>query len=504
MIQEQSMSTALPKILVVEAEQSALLDLEQSLAKLGYQVSWVAGTGPEAVRLAGHMFPDVVLMSLRLGDGMEGIETAGEIRRRWQIPVIYTAAYADDELFERAKLEAPFGLLVKPFRAQELHTTISMALQQRRLSEEAFETWNWLGAILKSTRDGIIATDAAGQVRFMSSAAEEITGWSQSEALGKPIESVYPLLEIDQQPVRPHLLRRALDSGVTQEKARLVLTRRDGREIHIQDEAAPIRNIWGEISGALTVFCDMTERMQVEEFQRRERERLQEQVELTAEALGTTRTDFRALISRAITVEEEGRRRLARELHDDLGQRVAFLQFEAERMRKYAQAPEVQTGLQRVIDEAAKFSADLRALSHRLHPSLLEDLGLGAALRSLVEDYRRQGVDVTLSAGELSGPASPDVGTSLYRIAQEALRNAWKHAPGSAVYMRLLEDRNELQLMIEDTGPGFDLNKARADGGLGLLSMQERARLVGGSLLLSSQPDGGTTLLVRVPMSARA
>ena len=498
------MSTTVPKILIVEHEPVALTDLERDLAKLGYSAAGVAGTGGDALKLAEKILPDLVLMNLRLQGGMDGIETAGEIRRRWQIPVIYMASENDDEMWARAKSTGPFVLLTKPFGAWSLQATFWMALSHQQLSHEAFENRSWLKAVLSSTQDGVIATDGAGQVRFMSPVAEEITGWYQSEATGKPIERVYPLLEFDGQALQEHPVRQCLDRGSARRKGRLLLACRDGRQIPVEDASVPLYNMRGEINGAVTVFCDITERIRMEQFRMKEREQLEEQMALTAEALGTTRTELRALISRATTAQEEERRRVARELHDDLGQRIALLQFEAERMRQYALAPEVHAGLKRFIEEAATFSSALRELSHRLHPSLLEDLGLAAALRSLVEDYRRQGVDVTLSAGEPTGYASLDVRTSLYRIAQEALRNAWKHAPDAAVHIRLLEENKELRLTIEDTGPGFDLSRARSSGGLGLLSMQERARLVGGSLLLSSHPEGGTTLLVRVPMSTQA
>jgi len=491
------MATSVPKILVVEHEQIAVADLERNLTSLGYRVGRVAATGNEAVKVMGEFFPDLVLINLQLQGGLDGLATAGEIRRRRQVPVIYTTADANDERCGRARSNGPFGLLVKPFGTHQLYATISMALHQQELLRQETESRNLLSAILKSTQDGVIATDAAGKVRFVSSAAEKITGWQKMEAAGKFIEDVYPLLDSDRQPLRQHLVRRALDTGVAQEKRRLVLVCRDGREVLVEDAAVPLRDAQGEISGALTVFCDITERIRMEQFQMEERERLEE-------ALDTTRAELRGVIGRGITVMEEERRRVARELHDDLGQRIAFLQFEAERMQQYALAPEVHAGLRRFAEEAAKFSSALRDLSHRLHPSILEDLGLLAALRSLVEDYRRQGLDVTLSAGELSGLESLDVRTNVYRITQEALRNTWKHAPGAAVHVRLLEENRHLQLTIEDTGPGFDVGRARAEGGLGLLSMQERARFVGGSLLLSSHPDGGTTLAVRVPLSPQA
>lgn len=493
------MSTVLGQILVVDHEGTTVASLQENLPKLGYRLAGVASTGREAVELAERFPLDLLLVNLQLQGDLDGIATAGEIVRRRQVPVVYTATHADEETCGRARAGGPFGLLIKPFELQELHAVLLLALMRQQTLEEAFENQVLFETMLKTTQEGVITADAGGHVRLMSPAAEDTTGWMQAQARGRPIEEVYPLLDLDRRPVE-HPLRRALGTGVAQEKTRFVLAGRYGREVLVEDAAAPLRNVRGEISGALITVCDVTERIRVDEFRMKEREKLKEQVAQTAEALDATRAELRGVIGRGITVMEEERRRVARELHDDLGQRIAFLQFEAERLQEQATAPEVQSGLTRLIEEAAKFSSTLRELSHRLHPSMLEDLGLAAALRSLVEDYRNQGMDVTLSAGEVSSSVSLDACTNLYRIAQEALRNAWKHAPGAAVSIRLLEEDGQVQLTIEDTGPGFDVGKAREQGGLGVLSMQERARFVGGNIFLSSHPEGGTRLVVRIPV----
>ena len=141
----------------------------------------------------------------------------------------------------------------------------------------------------------------------------------------------------------------------------------------------------------------------------------------------------------------------------------------------------------------------LREVSHRLHPSVLEDLGLIAALRSLIASFRDDGIDVSFRLPDEMPALNTDVATALYRIAQEALRNALKHAPGAPVHVTLEVRDNLVQLTIRDDGPGFDLTKVRLGGGLGILNMNERARLVHGTLLFNSRPGDGTAIEVRVP-----
>ena len=147
----------------------------------------------------------------------------------------------------------------------------------------------------------------------------------------------------------------------------------------------------------------------------------------------------------------------------------------------------------------------LRCVSHQLHPSALEDLGLVQALRMLAEEHRRCGRDICLIEPAEELPLLPSqTKTALYRIAQEALRNAGKHAPRAPMRLVLsastARSPGELYLSIEDAGPGFDPRRMRAGGGLGLLSMQERAHAIGGSLELDSSPGEGTRIEVLVPL----
>jgi len=492
------MSRLAVNILVVGPEAGAAAELSQAVAAFGHQITGTADNGREALQLLDRQPFDLAFVNLHLPGALDGLAAAEELHRR-AIPVIYVAAYDDADLRRSPRWGVPCGYLIEPFDRAVLQVSISTALRQKELLEEAFAARSLVRTVLNQVHDGIIVTDVFGQVLSMSTAAEKVTGWASTEATGKLAEQICPLKEMNGRLLEQHPLRRVLEGNRPARIGRFALADRNGHEIPVEVYAASLCDASERMIGAVAVFWDVAERMRLEQSQTGERARQAGKI-AAAESSGTTRTELLALIRRAITAQEDERRRLARELHDDLGQRIAFLQFEAERMRRFAHVPEVRAGLKRFIEEAERFSSDLRTLSHRLHPSILEDLGLGAALRSLAADYRRQGVDVTLRVGAMSGRASLDVRTSLYRITQEALRNAWKHAPGAAVHVQLLEENEQLQLTIEDTGPGFDVSLTRATGSLGLLSMQERARLAGGSFVLASHPDTGTTLVVRVPV----
>lgn len=232
-----------------------------------------------------------------------------------------------------------------------------------------------------------------------------------------------------------------------------------------------------------------------EEAVRDREERLQ-----LVEALDESQERLRALTARLFTAQEEERRRIARELHDDFSQRMALLELDLSKLRQ--QAPTLDGPLSSVIAQISTLSQELRNVSHTLHPSGLDHLGLEASLRGLCEEFERAyGVALrfTASVGGVSIPS--DVATVCYRIAQEALRNVVKHAGDARVTMKLVVEVNRLTLTIEDDGCGFDCMTDRAQAGLGLISMQERARLVGGRTTVRSAPKTGTSIEVCVPLS---
>jgi two-component system, chemotaxis family, CheB/CheR fusion protein len=212
---------------------------------------------------------------------------------------------------------------------------------------------------------------------------------------------------------------------------------------------------------------------------------------------------LRALSGRLITAQEDERRRVARELHDDLGQRAALMTFRVSKLQEMREAlpDKAQEDLGLLGQDAQYISAGLRDVSHQLHPSTIADLGLETALRGVVEQMQAQGTDISFVARDISPAISSDVSTALYRIAQEALRNAVQHAPGAPVLVTLEQTNGDLRLSVEDPGPGFDLKRVSSTGGLGLLSIQERARLLGGTLEMRTAPDQGTAVIVRVPTS---
>jgi two-component system sensor histidine kinase UhpB len=204
---------------------------------------------------------------------------------------------------------------------------------------------------------------------------------------------------------------------------------------------------------------------------------------------------------RRVAVEEEARRRIAREIHDDLGQRLAALGIELRvARRKFPEDGPQRHELDTVAGSLAELAEDLRRLSHDLHPAVLERSGLSEALRDhCAEVERRHGLPVRLTL-QAAGPFPPDLTLGLYRIAQEALANIVRHAGARSVQVTLRTAGGDAHLEVVDDGAGFDPEAARGSGGLGLSSFDERARLLGGRCSIASNPGAGTRIEVAVPM----
>ena len=207
-----------------------------------------------------------------------------------------------------------------------------------------------------------------------------------------------------------------------------------------------------------------------------------------------------------ISAQEEERSRLARELHDNLSQRMALLAIEIEQVAQLVSpsAPEISSGFRELLTRVQEVSSEIHRLSHELHPSKLDRLGLAAASKSLCKEVsRQQGVHVKCDFKNVPDALPRNVSLCLYRIIQESLQNVIKHSGASNATVELHGSPSEIRLHINDHGVGFNPDSAGRKGGLGLLSMRERLRLVGGSISIRSKPSSGTRIDVTVPLAAR-
>ncbi len=265
-------------VFIVEDEALIAMELSDRLTSLGYHVAGTASRGEEALEAIIKSRPDAVLMDIHLAGALDGIQTAARLRERANLPVIFLTAYSDAELLGQAGKVEPFGYLVKPFEERELHATIQMALYKHRMEQalrdantrldekvrqrtaELAQSRENLAVTLNSIGDAVLATDAQGRITHLNPVAERLTGWSQQEAVGKPIADVFKIVDEAARKPAPipvsHVLATGEDQTLTNHT---VLISRNGTEYSIADSASPMRDASGNTIGVVLVFRDETE-----------------------------------------------------------------------------------------------------------------------------------------------------------------------------------------------------------------------------------------------------
>ena len=207
---------------------------------------------------------------------------------------------------------------------------------------------------------------------------------------------------------------------------------------------------------------------------------------------------------RLIDAQEQERTRIARELHDDFAQRLALVAVELDQLRQeLPNPPEIRSRMGALQRQTSAIATDIQTLSHELHSAKLEYLGIAAAMRGFCKEFgKQQNAEIDFRTHDLPSPLSPDISLCLFRVLQEALHNSAKHSGVRHVEVQLSGTSDEIHLMVNDSGVGFDREAVKERGGLGLISMEERLKLLKGTFSVESEPEGGTTIHARVPLSS--
>lgn len=366
-------------------------------------------------------------------------------------------------------------------RVNGFYALVAELTREKQALHSLEESRERLASIVDTAAEAIVTIDRSGTIDGFNPAAERIFGYEAHEALGKNVSMLMP------EPYRSEhdgYIQRYLETR----EARIIGT---GREVIGQRKDGstfPVDLAVSEIPHQRRftgIIRDITERKRDEE------------------ALRLNREELRMLSARLLTAEESERRRISRELHDDLNQSLAMLAVDLETLHTKSADP-VAEKLEALRDRVTKLSEDVHSMAYRLHPSMLDDLGLPAAVRALADDFRkRHDIEITIHERSFPQRISVNVASCLYRVTQESLANIAKHSESPRVEIRLLGTVRGLRLSIRDFGVGFDVQSARNHRrSLGILSMEERVRLVGGKLTIWSFPRKGTWIRATVPLGA--
>jgi PAS domain S-box-containing protein len=354
-----------------------------------------------------------------------------------------------------------------------------------------------LAAIVESSDDAIIAKDLNGIITNWNSSAERIFGYTESEVVGKPITIIIPPELQDQE---TDILRR-LRSGERVEHFETVRVTKTGERVLISLTVSPVRDSSGKIVGASKVARDVTRIKQIEQALRDAHEQLEGRVKQRTAELDHAQERLRLLSARLLQMQDDERRRIARELHDTAGQILVALNLNLvpveEELRKTSSAlVRPVTESLRLIEE---LSRDLRTMSHLLHPPLLDEAGLQSAVRWYVEGFaERSKIEVDLHLDPGLGRLPAELETAMFRIVQECLTNIHRHSGSSFASIAVNREKHNVTLEIRDRGKGMPM-PVRA--GVGIQGMGERVRQLGGKLEIEST-SGGARVTAIFPTKA--
>ncbi|MEO5821723.1 MAG: response regulator [Vicinamibacteraceae bacterium] len=504
-----SSATAPRRIVVVEDEAIVAMDLELQLQAIGYEVIAQFSRGEEAAEQVPALAPDVVLMDIRLAGAMDGIEAARRIRETLDVPIVYLTAHSDDDTFGRARSTDPVAYVLKPFDRRALKAALDLGVFRHSTEAKLRRMERWLTSTLRSIGDAVITTDVEARVRNLNDVAAAITGWTTGEAVGRLLTEVLPLVDGKGQPIENPITRVIAEGVILGLSPDTMLVTRAGKRVPVQDSAAPIRDEQGAVVGAVIVFRDATDQLELQvQLQKAEAQlRHSQKMEAIGQLAGGIAHDFNNLMTVVLGYSEILRSTLP--LTADAAEGLNAIEYSAQR--------------------AADLSRQLLAVGRR-QVLKLEVLDLDAVLRDMAGMLERViGEDVELrvtTAGALP-PVRIDRG-QMEQVILNLATNARDAMPGGG-RLELRTSRTEVDewfarsqegpaagsyvaLDVTDTGTGMDeatrqrifepfyTTKEPGRGtGLGLSTVYGIVEQTGGTIRVHSEPGRGTAFRIYLP-----
>ena len=491
-------------ILAVDDTEVSLKILSELLKEEGYSVR-SAISGELALRSAAHQAPDLVLLDIRM-PGMDGFEVCRQLKSLLEtrdVPIIFISALADtDEKVHGFQLGA-VDYVTKPYQREELLARVATHVNLRRMQlqvtaqneelrqyraqleelvaqrtvelQESNRRLSLMSFALDQIREAAYLADVNGNLSYVNQEACRAHGYSVEEFGSMNITDIDPIFSRENVAA---IWRQAWTEGATTFET--VHRRRDGSVYPVEITSSAIR--FEDKDFTLSMARDISERKESER-------RLRESYALLQE-----------LTSRRESDREEERKRIAHELHDELGQRLTALRMGigTVRFRLGIENTWLNERLDALTTQVDGMIRVIRNVAADLRPAVL-DMGIGAALDWLVGQFRStSGLTCNLDLPNQFDSLSEEASVALYRIVQEALTNVARHAQASTVDIVVSHDKHGYRLEISDDGRGFD-PQGRRDRSFGLLGMRERAQQLGWSLAVDSRPGHGTHVRVKIP-----
>ncbi len=476
------------KILVVEDEGLVAQDIGSCLSRFGYQVTAIVSNGKDALKEVRKTPPDLVLMDIILEGEWDGIETARRMRRLLDVPIVYITAYSDEQTIEKAKVTEPYGYILKPIDEKELHIVVELTVFKHASEKKNKNKYKRLSLFINPIADTICLLDSDFHVVEMNETGMKSWRIRRDDIRKKDIFDLVLNISGEQNAVYRQKLRRTINKGIPFQENNIAVVSKTGDRV-VKARAFKA----GE--GIGLIITDITAQVRTE----RERRQIEEE-------LGRSYQQLRNLSRHLQSVREEESKRIAREIHDELGQALTALKMDlswlTSRLPESLPDQRILIGktqamsslIDKTIETVQKISAELR-------PGLLDDLGLLAAIEWQCQELQnRTGIACEVNFDSEVIDLSPDLSTAIFRVLQEALTNAVRHSKATRINVSLKNKPDLLELQVRDNGIGIQEQAIDSADSLGIMGMRERLIPFGGSLLISGEVNKGTTLTLSLPV----
>jgi two-component system sensor histidine kinase UhpB len=479
------------KVLIVEDDIVIARDIENILLRLDYDVSTLVTSGARVIKKIVDENPDLVLMDIMFQDKVRGIDIARRVRERIDVPIVYLTAHSEKAIIKKAKITEPYGYLIKPVAERDLEITIEMALHRHtmemkfkeRMEKALHESEARYGQLVENISEGIVMQNQKGIITYANKRFLDMLGYSEDEVLGKPITRF-----LGGGLLKRREVQEAAEGDEFRKATEVSWKRKDGDRIFTILSPQNIYNDKDQLRGRVSVLTDITDRRRAEQELHRSRELL------------------RRLSQHLQTIKEKESKRIAREIHDELGQQLTALKMDLSWIASKVEPDDedAKRFLKKINDMSSLVDNTIQTvqkISAELRPGLLDDLGLVPALEWLAQEFENQtNVHCGLQFHCEMVDLDPDCSTAIFRISQEALTNVYRHAKATKVAISLKEEEGDLVLKIKDNGKGITADEVFGSTSLGLMGMRERVRPFGGAVNISGKQKKGTTLIVTLPV----
>lgn len=467
------------KILIVEDAQLIAVHLQKILQNANYEVIGRAVSYDEVMSICKKKVPDIVLMDIMIEGEKDGIETAIELKEKYDLPIIYLTALTDGITIERAKMTNPYGYLMKPFQEEQVVTLLEMAIHKFTVENKLRESEEKFKAAVASISEALIVVNEDFTVNYINKSAEDISGLNLEEIEGRIFTEAFQFLDYASYEHIVNIWKYFNIDKKEQKFDSLYLLHPTGKKVPIGDGSiTPVFDDKKLLKSIVLTFKDVTQKLKNEQ-------KLKE-IEKTK-------------LSAIIEGQEMERARIAREIHDGLGQTLNAIKLNINSLLNAPDKARAEVDLKNLIGEAIM---ETGRISENLLPSKLKDFDIATCLLSL-SNQKNDILNISFEATEVKhNLIGINKKINLYRIAQEAISNAIKHAEAKNLNIQLRGEHKSLVMTIEDDGHGFDVANRKEkllEGHNGLQNIEDRVQIMNGVIDIESNANLGTVIIVEIP-----